>query len=70
MYAKIMNIMVGYRSFSFEIAKFLKSLRFDKYSNALDNPLLREVFGGTFSHDFESKQTEKSDPDISTPETS
>ena len=64
MYAKITNIMVGYRTLHHAAANFLKSLRLDKYSKILDNPLLREVFGGLVFEDLESAQTGICDHDI------
>ena len=57
-YAKLVNIMVAYRTFNYDTTKFLKSLRLDKYSDALHNPLLREMFGGIFFDDLEAPDPE------------
>ncbi|GFS27738.1 retinoic acid receptor beta-like [Elysia marginata] len=58
MYAKVVSLLVGIRTFNFESSKFIRSLRFDKYSSALNNPLLREMLGGIYFDDFEAPDTE------------
>ncbi|KAK3730994.1 hypothetical protein RRG08_009032 [Elysia crispata] len=58
MYAKVVSLLVAVRSFNFETVKLLKSLRFDKYSNVLHNPLLREMFGGIYFDDFDIPELE------------
>ncbi|RUS87248.1 hypothetical protein EGW08_005000 [Elysia chlorotica] len=63
MYAKAVSVMVGVRTFNFESVKLIRSFRFDKYSNVLHNPLLREMFGGIYFDDFESPETECDDHD-------
>ena len=49
-YAKIMNIMVAFRTTNYDIKKVLKSLRIDKYTEI--SPLLREIYGGVFFDDL------------------
>ena len=58
MYAKLTDLLVAFRTFSYDGLKYLGKLRFDKYTHVLDNPVLREMFGGIFFDDFEDSETE------------
>ncbi|RUS87247.1 hypothetical protein EGW08_004999 [Elysia chlorotica] len=63
MYAKVTDILVSFRSYNYEGFKCIKKQRLDKYSNLLDNPALREMFGGIFFDDFDDSETDAQNDD-------